>query len=404
MKKLVLFGAGKIGRSFIGQLFSRGGYEIVFVDVDRALITEMNHRRSYRVIIKSEAGDEVLNIANIRGIHISEREKIVDEIAGASLLATCVGPLNLPSIVPFISEAVRRKRSRGLDCRTDLIIAENLRNAAIMLCGMFIKELEDASFVDQNIGLVETSIGKMVPIMTRRDMEEDRLQVFAEPYNILILDEKAFRNEVPDIPGLAPKKNMKAWVDRKSFIHNLGHAAGAYYSYIRNPRLVYFYQAMDDPDCREFTRKTMLQSAEALIREYPEEFIMSDLTGHIDDLLKRFRNQALGDTVFRVGMDLYRKLGPDDRLVGAIRIASKHGLPFDKIAFSLACGFHFRGTDEAGRMFPADESFAGELNTSGPAALIKSHCGIDPSGEKNIFAAIMNALDVLKNPLNKNRP
>jgi mannitol-1-phosphate 5-dehydrogenase len=244
----------------------------------------------------------------------------------------------------------------------------------------------------------------MVPIMTRKDVEEDSLQVFAEPYNTLILDEKAFKNPIPDIPGLVPKKNMKAWVDRKSFIHNLGHAAGAYYSYIRDPRLVYFYQAMEDPDCREFTRMAMLQSAEALIREYPGEFTIIDLTRHIDDLLNRFCNKALGDTVFRVGMDLYRKLGPEDRLVGAIRMASKHGLPFDKIASALACGFHFRGTDEAGRMFPTDESFAGELNVSGPATIIKSRCGIDPSSEKNIFAAIMNALDILKNLLTANRP
>ncbi|NJK84846.1 MAG: hypothetical protein HC906_01560 [Bacteroidales bacterium] len=78
------------------------------------------------------------------------------------------------------------------------------------------------------MGLVETSIGKMVPIMTSKDIEEDLLQVFAEPYNTLILDKNGFKNPIPDIRGLAPKVNMKAWVDRKSFIHNLGHAVAAY--------------------------------------------------------------------------------------------------------------------------------------------------------------------------------
>ena len=43
--KLVLFGAGKIGRSFIGQLFSRGGYEVVFIDVFKPVIDELNLRR-----------------------------------------------------------------------------------------------------------------------------------------------------------------------------------------------------------------------------------------------------------------------------------------------------------------------------------------------------------------------
>ena len=53
-KKLVLFGAGKIGQSFIGQLFSRGGYEVVFVDVCKPIIDELNRRRTYNVVIKND--------------------------------------------------------------------------------------------------------------------------------------------------------------------------------------------------------------------------------------------------------------------------------------------------------------------------------------------------------------
>ena len=34
-KKILIFGAGKIGRSFIGQLFSRAGYELVFIDANK---------------------------------------------------------------------------------------------------------------------------------------------------------------------------------------------------------------------------------------------------------------------------------------------------------------------------------------------------------------------------------
>jgi len=32
MKYFVQFGAGNIGRSFIGQLFSRAGYEVIFIE------------------------------------------------------------------------------------------------------------------------------------------------------------------------------------------------------------------------------------------------------------------------------------------------------------------------------------------------------------------------------------
>ena len=58
--KLVLFGAGKIGRSFIGQVFSRSGYEVVFIDINQQLIDHLNKSGQYKVIIKSPKGDETI--------------------------------------------------------------------------------------------------------------------------------------------------------------------------------------------------------------------------------------------------------------------------------------------------------------------------------------------------------
>ena len=54
MQKLVLFGAGKIGRSFIAQLFSKAGYETLFIDIDMQLIERINQRNKYNVVIKDK--------------------------------------------------------------------------------------------------------------------------------------------------------------------------------------------------------------------------------------------------------------------------------------------------------------------------------------------------------------
>ena len=107
---------------------------------------------------------------------------------------------------------------------------------------------------------------------------------------------------------------MRAYVDRKSFIHNLGHAVTAYLGYVRDPKLVYLWEAVARPDVQAVARAAMWESARALIREYPEEFTEANQDAHIEDLLRRFANRALGDTIFRVGRDLPRKLSPEDRL------------------------------------------------------------------------------------------
>jgi mannitol-1-phosphate 5-dehydrogenase len=197
----------------------------------------------------------------------------------------------------------------------------------------------------------------MVPIMTKKDLEQDPLQLFAEPYNTLILDKKGFRNPVPDIPWLAPKENIKAWVDRKSFIHNLGHAVSAYTGFLKHPDKIFLYEILEDPEIFQTARSTMLQSAKVLMNIHHGEFTMKELKEHIDDLLCRFQNKALKDTVFRVGCDLIRKLGPDDRLVAPIKQSVRLDLPCDKILYALVCGFYFRAKDENGKYHPADLKF-----------------------------------------------
>ena len=396
MKKLLLFGAGKIGRSFIGQLFSLGGYEVVFVDVNKALIDALNKKGSYPVVIRSDEGEEVLEIRNIRGLYLEETEAIAAEFEEASVVATAVGNDNLGEVIPVIAKGIQHKIDQKSLSPTDIIIAENLRHAA----AYFEKELRryfPVAFIHQSIGLIETSIGKMVPIMTKKDLEEDITRVFAEPYNTLILDKKGFRNPLPDIQGLAPKENMKAWVDRKSFIHNLGHAAAAYFGYLKHPDLVYLYQVLEDGEVLQFTRDTMLQSGRILRLKYPEAFTDLDIREHIDDLIKRFRNRSLGDTVFRVGQDLFRKLDRNDRLAGAIHIALDTNKPYTNILKALVYGMHFRAKDEKGAMFEGDVRFSALLSSKGMEHLLKNICGFDPVIHPEVFILSKNYnIEVLK--------
>ena len=230
--KLILFGAGKIGRSFIGQLFSRGGYEVVFVDVFKPVIDELNSRHSYRVVVKDDIESEIV-VQNVRGVFAGDQEAVIGEIATARLVAVSVGLHGLKSIIPLIAKGLIARYQSPQATPLDIIIAENLRNAAEFMNNELKKYLPEDYPIEQRVGLIETSIGKMVPIMLKKEMEADILQVFAEPYNTLILDKKGFKNPIPAIEGLAPKENMKAWVDRKLFIHNLGHATTAYLGYPR---------------------------------------------------------------------------------------------------------------------------------------------------------------------------
>lgn len=374
-KNILIFGAGKIGRSFIGQLFAKERYQIVFVDMDPLLVSELNRRGSYPVIIRGPEKEERLEIENVSAIHALEEDKVLEAFENADIIAVSVGKKALSAVARSIAEGLLEREKTCPGRILDIILAENMRSADQYLREILEEFLPGSYPLDRQVGLVETSIGKMVPIMTSRDQEIDPLQLFAEPYNTLILDKKGFKGTIPPIKEFALKENMKAWVDRKAFIHNLGHATAAYSGYLLHPQAIYMYEILADPKVREFTRKVMEQSAGILLQVYPDEFTTTGLTHHIEDLLTRFQNKNLGDTLFRVGCDLHRKLGKDDRFMGIIRLAIEKNLPFDKILEALSMGFVFKAKDESGNMFPGDAEFHKNWSDA-PDRVIKEVCGI----------------------------
>ena len=363
MRKLIQIGAGNIGRSFIGERFASSGFEVVFVDVDATLIDEINRACQYQVVIKhNENSDTSIWVRGIRGIHGADVDHITEEIAGADYVATSVGLAALPRVAPVVASGIRARAERG-GAPLDIILAENIRDASTLFrreidACLKNDEPEVVEFASRSVGLVETSIGKMVPIMTASDREIDPLWVFAEAYNTLIVDSKAFRGPLPPIDTLKPVESIRAYVDRKLFIHNLGHACVAYHGFVAHPERQYLYEVLADEEIADAARETMRESAAGLHASYPNELDLDALYENIDDLLYRFRNRSLEDTVYRVGRDLMRKLGHDDRLIGPAIMAARHSLSIDRISKTIAAAILFRATDESGKLFDNDSEFA----------------------------------------------
>ena len=287
-------------------------------------------------------------------------------------------------VITLLSKGLVRRQEKSNAKPLDIILAENLRDAGLYVKNSLQSILCVTYPIDDLVGLIETSIGKMVPIIPLAELEKDPLIVFAEPYNTLILDGKGFKSPIPKVKGLAPKDNIKAWVDRNAFIHNLGHATAAYYGHSLHPEAVYLYEILEDQNVFRFARNTMLQSADILITAYPNDFAASDLKDHIDDLLHRFRNKALLDTIFRVGEDLTRKLSADDRFMGSIHLAIKYGIPYNLIVEAMSFGFFFRAKDEEGNLFPPDVTFLKSLSNDFESTLIND-LGFDPKADKNVI-------------------
>jgi mannitol-1-phosphate 5-dehydrogenase len=388
-KSIVIFGAGKIGRSFIGQLFSRAGYKVVFIDINYKIIDEINRRKKYEVVIKSDNRDEVLEVTNVCGIYADDTDAVMTAITDCNLMATCVGKNAFNKILPIVAKGIEKRFRLHPDSPVDIILAENIRDAQKIMKTRLAELLVNNFPVNLYIGFIETSIGKMVPIMPKAVENKDPLLVYAEPYNTLIVDKNGFKNFIPDIEGLSPKENIKAWVDRKAFIHNLGHATVAYYGAFRHPDAIYIYEVLSDPVVYRFTKEVMLQSASILQAIYPNDYSINSLKDHIDDLLTRFRNKALKDTIYRVGQDRIRKLGPEDRFVGIIQLAINIGKKYDKILKAMTYAFCFKTTDENGKRCTQDILFD-SYEKNGLKFILREVCGFEAVKHKKLILEFMH--------------
>src|SRR6185437_12933580 len=94
----VHFGAGNIGRGFIGSLLYESGYETCFVDVNAELVNLLNEKQQYRVRLADASHEEQL-VKNVRAINsATDADQVIEAIAGADIVTAAVGPAILPHI------------------------------------------------------------------------------------------------------------------------------------------------------------------------------------------------------------------------------------------------------------------------------------------------------------------
>jgi len=341
----VIFGAGSVGRGFLGQLFSESGYEVVFVDIDTVLVNALARRGSFTLRLAGVDQVQDLIIDPVRAVNGLQTDHVVAEVARASLLATAVGARALSSVAGPIAAGLVRRWEAGQTGPLNVIVCENLPDAPDRLRTYVRDALPQGlrACLPERVGFVPAVIARMSPPPTPEQRAADATLIVAEPYKVLPVEREAFVGEVPRIAGIKPVTPFKAYVDRKLYIHNAAHAVLGYLGYRRG--LAYGYEALDDPWVRTRLDQVLDEARRALVAEHG--FEAGALQAHVQDVLARLANRALADPISRLCRDPLRKLGPDDRLVGAARLAERHNIRPVGLAWGIAAALAYDRADDA---------------------------------------------------------
>ncbi|MCG6265979.1 mannitol-1-phosphate 5-dehydrogenase [Vibrio vulnificus] len=309
MKNAVHFGAGNIGRGFIGKLLADANVSVTFADVDAPLVDQLSHKQEYKVkVVGSKC--QIDTVTHITAVN-SASEEVIDRIVQTDLVTTAVGPNVLDIIAKTIAQGIAKRFAAGNLAPLNIIACENMVRGTTHLKGEVYKHL-DASLhaqTDELVGFVDSAVDRIVP--PAEAANDDPLEVTVESFSEWIVDEQQFKGEVPSIAGMEKTHNLMAFVERKLFTLNTGHCITAYLGCLQGHRTI--REAIENPVIRDQVKQAMMESGEVLIRRYGFEREMHQ--AYIEKILGRFANPFLVDEVERVGRQPIRKLGMNDRLI-----------------------------------------------------------------------------------------
>ena len=328
--KAVHFGAGNIGRGFVGLILHKAGYEVVFADVNADLIDALATTPSY-VVTEVGDGASVWTVDNYRAINSATHEAdVVAEIASADVETTAVGPNILRFVAPLIAAAITQ-RPAGL-APLAVMACENAINATDLLKAEVVKALPDASLADGAI-FANTAVDRIVPGQN----PDAGLDVTVESFFEWAIESTPFGDAAPLIPDAHFVDDLAPYIERKLFTVNTGHATAAYHGFAAGVSSM--SEAFSTPAIAAEVRAVLAETKALLVAKH--EFDPEVQQAYIDKNMVRFANPELSDTVDRVGRQPLRKLGRNERFVGPAAELAERGLSSEALVRTMGIALRF---------------------------------------------------------------
>lgn len=385
--KAVHFGAGNIGRGFIGYLLSKSGYEVTFVDIADFLVDSINQYKTYTVITLSTSENKE-RIEGVKAVNLKNASALEEVVRDADLITTSIGANNLKSTGALLRNLLE-KRIQSNTKELDIIACENALFATDIIKNSILEEASNElkAYLEKSVGFPNSAVDRIVPNVNIE--KELPIDVAVEDFYEWDIE----KNKVKvngNIGGAEYVENLGPYLERKLFLLNGAHATTAYLGYLKGYKFI--HEAIKDEAIKRVILGFHAEAVKALSKKHNID--INALQEYSKKLIGRFENIYLQDEVLRVGRDPMRKLSGNDRLITPLKLCFELNIEASNILTGVAAGLLFDCSD--------DEK-AQEIQTNIKANGVKKAIS-DVTGlpvESSLVEMIVNKYEELKVSFNK---
>lgn len=334
----VHFGAGNIGRGFIGQLLYQSGYEICFIDVNQEIIAQINEIGKYRIQLVGD-NPKFIEVKNISAINSNDMEKVVEKIVKADIVTTALGANVLKYIAPVIAKGIERRIEIN-ESPLNIIACENMIGASSKLKELVYEFLSEKiqSKIENKIAFPNSAVDRIVPMQ----YNEEPLLVQTEEFFEWDVEATAVVGEKTAIKGVTYVDNLKAYIERKLFAVNATHAAIAYLGYLRGKKTI--YEATQDKKIMQIVKEVTRETGILLAKKY--NFDLRTHQNYIEMIIQRFSSKYISDDIIRVARSPIRKIGKHERLVAPAKQLLSYGIEPQALSMVIAAVLYFKNEQD----------------------------------------------------------
>lgn len=331
MNNIVIIGAGKEGKAYLGEVYDAAKWNVTFLDKDSRVIEALKEKGEYHVMVLRKDRTEQRIITGYEAYETDDSYSCMARIVDADVIALCLYPEDIEDAIRYIGPCLRKREMDNPEQNLLILSCTNKNHIMEKNEALFLGELPEEkqkTWYRERVAFRDVIVRRSgnAPSNYALDLTTKALQslLIQGPVNV----------DLSGVEWMQVCDGVEFLKDIKLFVHNCPHAACAYMGYAKGYTTT--QDAERDGEIAALMKGCLAEASEGIREEFHPTLEQLEIVGCSmkakDDEVER---------ISRVAENPIRKLGRHDRLTGAAMYCLKHGIEPVNIAKAIAYGLAY---------------------------------------------------------------